>query len=196
MLFTTFALASLVAFTSAAPTPAPVEASIEKRFPYAAHLIVPSAISQYSVSTGAIDYDAPFGLVRKTGDWNSDVTTLVTFTIPAAAAGATCSLHFWLDNADATASVSGTGLVDLFSSLQPAPEHDVPAWGPPGNQRNLPLGRWIVKKGQEAKFSTDVPNKATFPCPKAGKYGYELVGAGDKIEVKWGKTLSGPYITW
>jgi len=195
MLFTTFAITSLLALTSAAPTPVPVEA-VEKRFPAAAHVLHPSAISQYYVSTGAIIFNPPTGLVRKTGDANSDLTALVTFSIPASAAGATCSLHFWLDSTDTTASVTGTGLIDLFSSLKPAPGYNVPAWGPPGNQRNLPLGRWIVKKGAEATFSTDVPNKATFPCPSAGDYGFELVGAGDKDQVQWGKTLSGPYITW
>ncbi|KAF2787307.1 hypothetical protein K505DRAFT_258001 [Melanomma pulvis-pyrius CBS 109.77] len=189
MHFTTLALTTLLALTTAAPAP------IEKRFPSAYRIITPSAISQYSVFTGAIAYNTATGLVRKTGDTQSDISTLVTFTIPPSAAGATCSLHFYLDPADTTV-VSGTGLIDLFSSLKPAPEHDVPAWGPPGNQRDREMARWKVVKGGEATFSTDVPNAATFKCPEAGKVGFELVGAGDKDEIRWGKALSGAYITW
>lgn len=86
--------------------------------------------------------------------------------------------------------------MDLYSSLKPAPKEDRSSWGP-GNQRNQYLARFRITAKGDAEFSTDVPNSAVkFTCPPAGDVGYELVGVGDKVEVKWGKRVSGAYLTW
>jgi hypothetical protein len=186
MQFTVLALTSLLALASAAP------ALVERRFPSAYRIITPSYLSSYTPSTGALDYDPPFGLVRKP----SDKTTLLAFNIPSIAAGQLCTLHFYLDPSDPSASFTPNAKMDLFDSLKPAPEEDRSTWGP-GNQRNQYLAQFRITAKGEAGFSTDVPNSAVgFTCPPAGKVGYELVGVGDSVEVKWGKGVSGAYLTW
>jgi hypothetical protein len=187
MYFATLALSTLLAIAAAVPAP------VEKRFPQAYQIIPPFYISRFDVSTGALDYDPPFGYVLNP----SSTTTLVAFDIPQAAVGQLCTLHFYLDAADPNVKFTPNAKIDLFSSLNPAPKSDTTGWGP-GNQRNQQLARFTITGKGEAGFSSDVPNKAvkTDCPPKAGVVGYELVGVGDGVEVQWGKERSGAYMTW
>ena len=146
------------------------------------NIIRPSVRSQYYVSSGRINYNTGFGYISK-NQMTSDVTTLLTINIPPAAAGKTGMFHFALDNAAST-TVTGSGLLDLFSSLQPA-TGPTTSW-PPGNQRNNQLGRLQVAKGTTATWVPGFPTAAqSFTLPAAGSYGFELVGVYDKDLVSY-----------
>jgi hypothetical protein len=161
--------------------------------PSGTNIIHPSVRSQYSVSTGEIVYNTGIGLVSKTGS-GSDTTTLLTIDIPAAAAGKTGVFNFALDN-DASTTVSGSGLIDLYSSLQPA-TGSTNTW-PPGNQRNNQLGRLRISKGASATWDPGFPTAGQgFTIPAAGSYGYELVGVYDGDHVQYSGANNGIWISW
>ncbi|KAF2877556.1 hypothetical protein BDV95DRAFT_559548 [Massariosphaeria phaeospora] len=182
-------LTTLLSLSSALPLTA--------RWPTVTSVILPpSVLSQYSISTGAINYDTATGLVSKTGD-GKDTSTLATFDIPPSLKGYTCSLHFYLDAGDSVASVSGSGLIDVYSSLKPAPAYDVPAWGPPGNQRDQHYGRLSVVEAGEATVQEGHPVTVKgFPCPGEGPVGFEIVGVYDQVGVAWDPTYSGLYLVY
>jgi hypothetical protein len=145
------------------------------------------------VSTGQINYNTGVGLISKDG-MTSDVTTLLTINIPAAAAGKTGVFHFALDNSPYT-RVTDSGLVDLFSSLQPA-TGSTSGW-PPGNQRNNHLGRFQAVKGGAATWVAGFPTAAQgFILPAAGSYGFELVGVYDKDLVSYSGSNNGIWISY
>lgn len=68
----------------------------------------------------------------------------------------------------------------------------------PGNQRDQLLGRLAAVLGGEAEWVADFFPKTgqSFPCPFGGAFGYELVGAGDNVEISWNPPASGAYISW
>jgi hypothetical protein len=154
------------------------------------NILTPTHQSQYYVSTGKIDYNTGVGLISKDG-LTSDITTLLTFTFPAAAVGKTAVVHFALDFAGST-KVTGTGQLDLFSSIQPATASTL-TW-PPGNQRNNYLGRFQAAKGATATWLSGSP--VTFTITTAGNFGYELVGVGDKDLVAYSSNNNGIWISY
>ncbi|KAF2268658.1 hypothetical protein CC78DRAFT_529672 [Lojkania enalia] len=177
-------LTPLLALTSATP--------LKKRWPTSAKL-TPAAISQYTVNTGAINYDTTKGLVSKPGNGN-DITTLVTFNIPALPSGTKCSLAFYLPP-DSSSIATGSKKLDIFSSNGPAPGSRS-TW-PPGNQRNQHLGRWNVVVGSDASWESGFPiTGQSFDCPVAGSYGYEVVGVYDLDRVEWDGGVGGVYMMW
>jgi hypothetical protein len=177
-------LAGLLSLTAASPLP---------QVPAGANIITPVVSSQYDVSTGEIVYDTGLGLICKaTG--NSDVTTLFTFNVTAAACGKTGVFGFALDNA-ATTTVSGNQLLDLFSSLNPATASE-DSW-PPGNQRDNHLGRLNVVQDGAATWVDGFPVAGQgFTISAAGTYGYELVGVGDADLVSYASANNGIWISW
>jgi hypothetical protein len=195
MHFLTSAVAlTIIGFTSAAPlnvrttyecpgTPNPVPQ---------AQIIRPDVTSQYKVWNGAVDRYTKRGRIFKDGK-ATDVTTLLTFSFPAASAGKTCSFHFDLSG-DSTAKISGTGQFDVFTSLAPA-DYSTSSW-PPGNLRDHHIGRMTAKTGGEATWVAGFPTFGQgFPCPAGQAYGGELVGVGDNDLIDWLST-SGPYIQY
>jgi hypothetical protein len=98
--------------------------------------ILPDFTSQYTVSTGAVDFHTSRGLVsRFPQNGGNDITTLVTFELPQQYANNQCQLVFDLGG-DYSSSVSGTGQAQLFTSLAPAsarskPTHTVVPLGKP-----------------------------------------------------------------
>jgi hypothetical protein len=142
------------------------------------------------VWTGAIDYNTGVGKVFKDGQ-TSDITTLLTFDFPAASQGMTCEFHFYLDG---TAQLSGSGLVDVFTSLAPATAGTT-SW-PSGNQRNQQVGRLSAANPGEATYVAGFPNAIqSFPCPQ-GTYAIELVGVYDQDDVEWSGSGSGSYFVY
>jgi hypothetical protein len=168
----------LIGLTTAAPSP---------QVPTTGNIIHPSVRSQYYVSTGQIVYNTSLGLIQKTGT-SSDITTLLTITIPAAAAGLTGTFHFALDSASI---VTGSGQIDIFTSLKPAVS-STSAW-PPGNQRNIEIGRIHAVKGGTATW---IFGSATFTIPAAGTYGYELVGVNSADLVSYSGSNNGIWISY
>jgi ubiquitin 3 binding protein But2-like protein len=177
-------LLPILTFAAAAPAP---------QIPGSGAVITPSDISQYQVSTGAINFNVANGKIARSSA-SGDTTTLLTFNYPAAAAGKTCAIHFYLSSGS---TLSGTKTFDVFSSLQPA-THSTTSF-PPGNQRNQQIGRLSVNLGSEATYEAGFPQAAAaFPCPAAGTaYGYEFAPNGDFSDIEWVQGGSvGAYVTY
>jgi hypothetical protein len=170
--------AGLISLSRATPFP---------QVPTTGKVITPSVRSQYYVSTGQIVYNTGLALVQKTGA-SSDITTLLTVKVPPAAAGKTGTFHFALDK---SAIVTGSGQIDVFTSLIPATSSTT-SW-PPGNQRNIQVGRIQVVKGGTATW---VFGSATFTIPATGTYGYELVGVNSVDLVSFSGTNNGIWISY
>lgn len=144
----------------------------------------PSARYNYHTYNGAIECNPKGGLVSKSDtDQGHDITTLVTFTYPPEAVGMQCQLVFYLDG---TATVTGSGKIDVFTSLQPAPGC-TSGWGP-GNQRNINIGRWSVANNAFATWDATYGAYMTSPtdCKAAGtQEGFEFVGVYDNDYISW-----------
>ncbi|KAI9774071.1 MAG: hypothetical protein M1840_005164 [Geoglossum simile] len=177
---------SLLALTSsAAPTPdttPPYRASTNS-------ILYPYATSLYSVWSGAITYGSAYGLVQKT-QTSSDITTLVTFDIPAWAAGKKCAFNFRLSS---SATVTGTGQADVFSSLD-NPHGSTTDW-PQGNLRDQHLGRFQAVVGGEATVVMEFGGQNSFDCPAGHRITGELVPTGDLDEIRWDVYTEGPELS-
>ena len=155
------------------------------------NVIRPTVRSQYDVWTGAVHYNTTNGKIFKNGQI-TDVTTLLTFTFPAATNGQSCEFHFYLDP---TATVSGTGTFDVFSSLAPATQSTT-SW-PNGNLRDQYGGRMQASLPGEAVFLDGYGTTAQlFECPSDTVYGVELVPTGDVDDIEWVGHLAGAYILY
>jgi hypothetical protein len=151
--------------------------------------VLPDFTSQYTVSTGAVDFHTTRGLVsRAPQNGGGDITTLVTFELPSQYSNNQCQLVFDLGN-DPTGYVTGTGKAQLFTSLAPA-DKDTSTW-PSGNLRNQHLGTIQVnavgRAAWEAGSGPGASVDGTFPCSAiAGNiYGGELVPVGDFDTISW-----------
>ncbi|KIW71737.1 hypothetical protein PV04_03872 [Phialophora macrospora] len=151
--------------------------------------LLPDFTSQYTSSTGAVDFHTSRGLVsRYPQNGGQDITTLVTFELPSEYGSNECQLVFDLGN-DPSAYVAGTGQAQLFTSLAPAYE-DTSTW-PNGNLRNQHLGTIQVDVDGRAVWEAGSGPGATvdgmFPCSAiAGMiYGGEVVPVGDTDTISW-----------
>jgi Ubiquitin 3 binding protein But2 C-terminal domain len=166
------AVTALLGFTTALPAP-------QGSAP-GSNIIKPTTRSQYEVWTGAVHFNVPNGKIFKNGH-TTDITTLLTFDIPADAQGKTCEFHFALDTAS---TVSGSGQFDVFTSLAPATK-DTTTW-PQGNLRDQYGGRMKANLGGEATWVDGFPQPGkSFPCPAGLKVAGELVGTGDVDDIEW-----------
>jgi hypothetical protein len=183
------ALSSLLAFVSTAPA-----IDLQTR---SDSQIRPLVLSLYTPATGATAYNVPTGKIYKNngGLQDPDITTLITFSIPASAAGKTCSFVFDLNNClHCNPSVpTGTATFDVYTSLAPATQ-DTTTW-PNGNLRDEYAGRLTAVKPGSAVWLDGFPNEGqAFPCPAGQLLAGELVGAGDVLNVQWDGQGEGPYI--
>jgi hypothetical protein len=156
--------------------------------------ILPDYTSQYTSSTGAIDFHTPRGYVsRSPYNHGADKSTLVTFQLPAQYAANQCQVVF--DLTEASAALSGTGKVQIFTSLAPATASSA-SW-PSGNLRDQNLGAMTLVKGGrglwEAGSGPGATTNGVFPCKDiAGKiYGGEIVPVGDVDEISWAAGMDG-----
>jgi hypothetical protein len=153
--------------------------------------VLPTTLSPYTVSSGAINFNTPNGQIFKNNGQSSDVTTLVTFNFPSESQGKTCAFHFFLP---LRGSLSGSGLFDVFTSLAPA-THSTTGF-PPGNQRNQQVARMQAVLPGEATYVPGFLNTIqSFPCP-LGVWPIELVGVFDVDNIQWPGSAGGPYVTW
>ncbi|KAF7509065.1 hypothetical protein GJ744_008460 [Endocarpon pusillum] len=174
---TSFLLAVLASTTLAAPTN---QGALQRRY---TKELYPDYTSQYNVGTGAITYNTKVGLISKSPtNGGQDTTTLVTFNVPAEwSAYTTCRIVF---TSAATSSVLGSGRADVFTSLSPA-THSTASW-PPGNLRDIHVGRLLAAPGTEATWEQSYVGP-DIPCAElAGHaYGGELVGVYDSDYITW-----------
>ncbi|TQN64245.1 hypothetical protein CSHISOI_11186 [Colletotrichum shisoi] len=161
----------------------------------------PSAIFTYNTRNGAITPSSYGGVVvsKSTSNAGNDLTALLTFTYPQAAAGKRCQLWFYLDAP--TSSVSGSRKLDVYTSTKPAPASGSAGWGAggPGNQRDVNLGRWSVAPGGWATWDATYGAYLTAPtdCKAPGAVeGFELVGVWDNDYVSWNAQVSGARIAY
>jgi hypothetical protein len=154
-------------------------------------VIFPQVTSQYNVGTGAVSLNTGSGVVDKyPSNGGKDITSLVTFSIPAYPSGFTCELVFDLDS---TRGVSGSASAQAFTSLAPATA-TTSTW-PQGNQRDQFVGTLKAIPGERATW--DLPaSTRQFPCSEAvGRlYGGELVPTGDSDHISWVPGVDGPKI--
>jgi Ubiquitin 3 binding protein But2 C-terminal domain len=183
-LLTVGAVMSLLTLSAAVPAPLP------QSFPTGSNIVKPSVRSQYEVWTGAILFNTGAGKIFKDGQ-TTDITTLVTFDFPVASQGKTCEFHFFLDS---VATLSGSGLFDVFTSLAPAVQ-DTTSW-PPGNQRNEQVARLSAVQPGEATYVDGFPNTIqSFPCP-VGTWAAEFVGVYDVDDIEWSGSGAGSYFEY
>ncbi|KAK7414043.1 hypothetical protein QQX98_007075 [Neonectria punicea] len=174
-------------FATASVLAAPLESR-------AAPYFTPSALWKYNVRNGAISSTSR-GVVSKSDTNNgNDITALITFTYPSASAGKQCQFAFYLNNG---ATLTGSGKLDLYTSLSPAPGSTT-GWGP-GNGRNNHLGRLSAALGKtatwDATYSAYLTKKT--PCKAPGtKEGFELVGVYDNDYISWNPSFAGPRILY
>ncbi|KAK2015255.1 hypothetical protein LZ32DRAFT_656596 [Colletotrichum eremochloae] len=186
----------VLAAASALATPLSVRQSAPPPTSFA-----PSATFTYNTRNGAI-YPSNYGGVisKSSSNEGNDLTALLTFTYPQAAAGKKCQLWFLLDGP--TSGVSGSRKLDVFASSRPAPAGGSPGWGAggPGNQRDANLGRWSVPAaGGWATWDATYGAYLTAPtdCKAPGTVeGFELVGVYDNDYVSWNAQLSGARIAY
>ncbi|EXJ63231.1 hypothetical protein A1O7_03678 [Cladophialophora yegresii CBS 114405] len=183
----TMGVTSSASTSPVSSTPAPAPSSNTGAQPVAS--ILPDFTSQYTASTGAIDFHTSRGLVsRLPQDGGKDITTLVTFELPTQYADHECQLIFDQGN-DPSGYVTGTGKAQLFTSLASADE-DSATW-PSGNLRNQNLGTIQLSATGRAVWEAGSGPGATvegkFPCSNiAGKvYGGEIVPVGDADTISW-----------
>lgn len=177
---------TLAGLTASAPAPLP-------QIPAAGSILLPAVVSQYDVWTGAIRYASGAGKIFKNGK-ATDTTTLLTFNGTSATAGRTCAFHLYLTS---TSTLTGAANFDVFSSLKPAAK-SAAAW-PPGNQRNIQLGRLKAALGAQATVLAGYPTAVNgFPCPAAGvAAGFEFVPTDDVTDVEWTQSAAvGAYLSW
>jgi hypothetical protein len=168
-------LLSFLSVASAVPTPG---------------VLQPEVISQYTVSTGAINFNTPTGKVFKDGK-SSDITTLVTFNVPSSLSGHTCTFRFSLPS---NAVLSGSKKFDVFTSQAPATT-STKTW-PHGNLRDQYQGRFQAVSPGEAKAGADgITTATTFPCPAGRLLAGEIVGVGDTDHIEWAKG-QGPFLSF
>lgn len=158
--------------------------------------IYPITSSQYTSSTGAVDYDVTYGLAsRTTTNGGADKSTLVTFCLPSDYSGSQYMCEVVFDLFQNGASAYGTSQVDVFTSLKPAWVSS-PSW-PSGNLRDQYLGRIDVVVGGTGVADTTIGGLGfKFPCSAiAGQtYAGEIVPVGDYDIVNWAANTDGPKI--
>jgi hypothetical protein len=151
----------------------------------------------YDVGTGAIECNPAWNRVTKSDyDNGHHITTLLTFEYPAASAGGLCQFGFHLTLTDVLDG-DGGGLIDLFSSQEPAPGC-TSSW-PPGNRRGDHLARLQPVLGGDAEYTDIYITYITEPTPCAPPgtiEAYELVGVYDNDHVEWQPSVSGPFIAY
>lgn len=174
--FTAAIAAAILASSSAAPT-----GTLFTREHHNIVALAPKVISNYEVSTGAVLFNLESGKIFKSTAQPpaSDISTLLTLTIPSESAGLTCSFTFY--------SVGAAGSFNVFSSIAPATQ-DTTTW-PSGNLRDQDMGRVTMNTDSNAVVDASLPIEQqaplTFPCPAGKTLGLELVGAGDNVDIEW-----------
>lgn len=150
-------------------------------------VIAPTRRYLYDVGTGALTCNPPQGVVSKSTTNNGhDTTTLVVFTYPAASTGKKCRFSFSLGASD---TLDGSRRIDVFGTTE-VPTACTTGW-PPGNKRDIQLGRMNLALGAAATWDWTSSSYLTSEtdCKPAGTVeAFELVGVWDVDEVRWGFT--------
>ncbi|KAK4188086.1 hypothetical protein QBC35DRAFT_215046 [Podospora australis] len=175
---------SAVAFTQAAPSPAPEE----NLSPRADGEIQPSYRAAHSINWSYQNYcEAPtsYGYVYRNvysgQEWGQ--SALYTFTYPAASAGKQCWLEFYHAQPNWISNPAGVQ-IDVFTSYAPTQCNT----GSMSNNRDVNLGRLNVPATGAATWAATYSTKLTQrgPCPAPGSVqALELVPVGDNMGISY-----------
>lgn len=117
-------------------------------------------------------------LVVKDNNPAHESSALVTFQIAPDLEGRTCKLILDLWDRDVS---TGTQTADVFNTVNP------------GNRGEY-LGRVHLPKPGSAEWISSSENAPEFPCPAGALIGFEFVGAGDEVAVRWDIGATGPRV--
>jgi hypothetical protein len=142
-------------------------------------IVWPEATYRYWISSGASKLDPQDQLlVVKDRYPANESSTLTTFSIPPDVAGRTCKLNFDLWDRDHS---TGSQTLDVFTSVSPG-------------HRDQHVGRiWVPKPGA-AEWVFSFHGLPEFECPAGEVIGFEFVGVGDAVEVRWDIGVTGPRV--
>lgn len=171
------AATSIIALAAAAPLEARADVTV-----------LPTKLSQYTYSAGAVAYNTGHGYVsRYPQNGGKDISTLVTFEVPAQYASNQCQLILSLNKPGSYAS--GSQMAQIFTSLKPATASK-DTW-PTGNLRDQNLGIIQAVTGSNATWvagtGVAATNKGVFPCSELAAYvvGMEVTPVGDANTISW-----------
>ncbi|KAL4883494.1 hypothetical protein BJY04DRAFT_216316 [Aspergillus karnatakaensis] len=148
-------------------------------------ILYPYRTYRYWINSGSVKEDPQDQLlVVKDRSPSNESSTLTTFWIPPEYAGRTCKLVIDLWDRDHS---TGTQTVDVFTSVAPG-------------RRDNNIGRVYLPKPGRGEWVSRFGWSEEFECPVGGEgegeglIGFEFVGAGDEVEVRWDIGVTGPLI--
>ncbi|GES66510.1 hypothetical protein ATEIFO6365_0015005500 [Aspergillus terreus] len=164
-------------------------------------LLWPYATYRYWVNSGQWKEDPQDQLlVVKNGVLADETTTIVTFDIPADVAGRTCKLVFDLWDRDVS---TGTQQADVFTATKPTgAERAAVSVETVSKQtaefvvqsRDKHVGRIRVTAPGTANWIQSYQGYPEFECPAGQMVGFEFVGAGDNMSLRWDIGVTGPRV--
>lgn len=138
------------------------------------NILQPSTTSLYFTTPGTTESNVKYGLVRNIIPNKSDITTLVTFTVPDDWAGKQCTLSF-----DTNIVSSSRRTIDVFSTLKPIAKLNY------GNHRDQYVGRFVVRDRGIDHWDIVTDKGPVFSCPTGQVVGFEFVGVYNTGELRW-----------
>ncbi|KAL2859899.1 uncharacterized protein BJX67DRAFT_368529 [Aspergillus lucknowensis] len=117
-------------------------------------------------------------LVVKDSNPRNESTALVTFDIAPELEGRKCKLILDLWDRDVS---TGSQTADVFSSVSP------------GN-RDQHHGRVVVPKPGSAEWVLAMHGMPDFECPAGELIGFEFVGVGEEVGIRWDIGATGPRV--
>ncbi|EIT74523.1 hypothetical protein AO1008_05148 [Aspergillus oryzae 100-8] len=188
------ALTLLTTLTSATPTPRQM------------NILYPYETYRYWVQSGNWKLDPQDQLlVVKNGNAADETTSIVTFNIPPAADGHKCKLLFDLWDRDVS---SGSKQADVFTATRPtgASASDSDTGSVSLQSVSKEVADVIVQSRDEhvGRISVSAPGTADwvlayqgypeFDCPAGQIVGFEFVGVGDEVAIRWDIGVTGPRV--
>jgi hypothetical protein len=152
-------------------------------------ILYPSGTYRSWVQTGNIIQDPQDQLlVVKNGVPAEETTAIVTFDFPTDSQGKKCELIFelWGDRDHST----GTQELDVFTYTDPPTVLSDLAAQLKG--RDIHVGRIVAPLQANATWIQSYHGYPTIDCPAGQHLGFQYVGAGDAVEVRWDIGVTGP----
>ncbi|KAL2808256.1 hypothetical protein BJX63DRAFT_424772 [Aspergillus granulosus] len=142
-------------------------------------ILWPHRTYRYWISSGEFKEDPQDQLlVVKDSFPQNESSTLVTWEIPTDLSGQTCRLIFDLWDRDVS---TGSQTADVFTSVSPG-------------RRDQHVGRIKVPKPGSAEWIYTFGDVPEFECPAGELIGFEFVGVGDAVEIRWDIGVTGPRV--
>ncbi|KAL4892235.1 hypothetical protein BDV59DRAFT_202751 [Aspergillus ambiguus] len=164
-------------------------------------LLWPYSTYRYWVNSGQWKEDPQDQLlIVKNGVLADETTTIVTFNIPTDLEGHTCKLLFDLWDRDVS---TGTQEADVFTATKPTgAERSAVSLKTVAKQtaefvvqsRDKHVGRIHITAPGTADWIQTYEGYPEFECPAGQVVGFEFVGVGDDVSVRWDIGVTGPRV--